>query len=871
MPTPLLSPLLLPSFNEPIDARTNDDNEPEHAVLSRLRTRHYGPTDSHPRTGTAAMRVKAAADETWRQHLRGQAPAIRPGSIVAPQTLYTGSWELEVPYPTDENVDNAMGCYGLGAKREVSRQRRRGQYKLTKGRKVQRNTTSQEHESEVSEGWRPSHSPPLHAPTPLRLIAPPSTLESNLSRESTPAFRYITHPVGVQPPMDTSSMEVVGTSADSGDRVLRYNICTGQPGNRRPDTPNLPCKLLEKPPALIATNEGRHSPTSEIPFLPYPDMPMLPRLWDKEAPQPEWEKPLAGVMDVPLERLRPGGLHLTNHLITSAPYVFSMFQTSESAEEPARKVLKGMAEPDVLSCGVGEKEEAKKIAPPSIGLAKPSPAQPEMPVYGSGKRGPIVTRDYFSSSPSNAATESSDSSQDIFSPQTPFRTSVPTFVPSRDPRKTLRQILWKPQTRPEVCSAASTLDKLLTADIQNHKENTDNSSSAGSPPPLESVMNSSESGEEDPSQNNFAIDDSSSEAENRETGGEIEVEVREVHQTLSALRHRPPTPFSDENLQGLAWVKIYRELQDAQTALDTEKDREDAIVLRPLWDALHVINGQLQTFVDKVAMSTGDMVDADAVEHLTQSVSGQWKDARTRVSSELDSTPEPVDPNEQAIATNQILDMISSPAGEGKRKIRDEPHAPYFGLPKHQLTGDALRHHMVYRTSVQVEWMRRKSEMEAIADLDFTRSNTFAVHAMLQLAGDGISILLICMMTRTLRRPTCTETSTCGCGSFTRPIDAKDTRRFRETVVLRHVLYNGLFDEEIARQKAARIRAAADATATYCKARASFNFSFLPKAANDPWGVEIQGAIRKTRSDNGDKKLGNSFHHSHGDHRVVRN
>jgi hypothetical protein len=683
--------------------------------------------------------------------------------------------------------------------------------------------------------------------------------------------------------MDTSSMEVVGTSADSGDRVLRYNIRTGQPGNRRPDTPNLPCKLLEKPPALIATNEGRHSPTSEIPFLPYPDMPMLPRLWDKEAPQPEWEKPLAGVMDVPLERLRPGGLHLTNHLITSAPYVFSMFQTSESAEEPARKVLKGMAEPDVLSCEVGEKEEAKTIAPPSIGLAKPSPAQPEMPVYGSGKRGPIVTRDYFSSSPSNAATESSDSSQDIFSPQTPFRTSVPTFVPSRDPRKTLRQILWKPQTRPEVCSAASTLDKLLTTDIQNHKENTDNSSSAGSPPPLESVMNSSESGEEDPSQNNFAIDDSSSEAENRETGGEIEVEVREVHQTLSALRHRPPTPFSDENLQGLAWVKIYRELQDAQTALDTEKDREDAIVLRPLWDALHVINGQLQTFVDKVAMSTGDMVDADAVEHLTQSVSGQWKDARTRVSSELDSTPEPVDPNEQAIATNQILDMISSPAGEGKRKIRDEPHAPYFGLPKHQLTGDALRHHMVYRTSVQVEWMRRKSEMEAIADLRLytlehirrARNATTSRRWYLDIADlhddeDAPPPYLyrdeymwLRLLHAAYRRKGHTEVSD--------TIDRILRYRFRETVVLRHVLYNGLFDEEIARQKAARIRAAADATATYRKARASFNFSFLPKAANDPWGVEIQGAIRKTRSDNGDKKLDSSFHHSHGDHRVVRN
>jgi uncharacterized protein YaiE (UPF0345 family) len=68
-------------FPETADDRTSHEGKPTYGVLSRARTRYCSPTNMHPRVGTAAVRVKAAADDSWRQHLQGNAPAIRPGSL----------------------------------------------------------------------------------------------------------------------------------------------------------------------------------------------------------------------------------------------------------------------------------------------------------------------------------------------------------------------------------------------------------------------------------------------------------------------------------------------------------------------------------------------------------------------------------------------------------------------------------------------------------------------------------------------------------------------------------------------------------------------------------------------------------------------
>ncbi|KAJ7664354.1 hypothetical protein DFH06DRAFT_1323914 [Mycena polygramma] len=134
---PSNQPPLLPLAPRPCD------------VLSRARRHYFGHVDVQPHGGTAHDRVRAATNSQWRQHRCGQEPEVRPGSVVSPQTMYTGvetrpngqevhhavllnarmlvhnpatappddqPWELEIP----ANVHA-----------EVGRQRRPGQYQLS--------------------------------------------------------------------------------------------------------------------------------------------------------------------------------------------------------------------------------------------------------------------------------------------------------------------------------------------------------------------------------------------------------------------------------------------------------------------------------------------------------------------------------------------------------------------------------------------------------------------------------------------------------------------------------------------------------------------------------------------------------------------
>jgi hypothetical protein len=276
--TPLVSPLI------PLPA----------GILDRTRKGSFGPEDSHPREGNVFNRVRTLSDQLWVKHRRGEELAVRPGSVVSPQTIYTGrerrangqetyhavlmntrllihnpvtgepgainghasvqlhaapsnkcDWNLEVPYVSDLQIQNELTKYGTGVHKEVSRQRRRGQYKLTVARRVVQ-VESSDDESVASEGWRPSL--PFAATFPASLSGPET------SRMVPPASGYVTHPTGLLPPFDTSNMREVGRTL-SGDHVLRFpepaaDGISVDSVAARPGTPRLPWQLLYEPPAL---------------------------------------------------------------------------------------------------------------------------------------------------------------------------------------------------------------------------------------------------------------------------------------------------------------------------------------------------------------------------------------------------------------------------------------------------------------------------------------------------------------------------------------------------------------------------------------------------------------------------------------------
>ncbi|KAJ6503467.1 hypothetical protein C8R47DRAFT_1210714 [Mycena vitilis] len=114
-------------------------------VLSRDRSHYFGRVDVQPHGGNALARVRAAANSQWAEHRRGQELEVRPGSVVSPQTLYTGvetrpngqevhhaiflnapplgdqPWEFEVPYSSASQIQTAMSSYSPAVQAEIER------------------------------------------------------------------------------------------------------------------------------------------------------------------------------------------------------------------------------------------------------------------------------------------------------------------------------------------------------------------------------------------------------------------------------------------------------------------------------------------------------------------------------------------------------------------------------------------------------------------------------------------------------------------------------------------------------------------------------------------------------------------------------
>ncbi|KAJ7680745.1 hypothetical protein DFH06DRAFT_1315485 [Mycena polygramma] len=157
-------------------------------VLDRRRTHYFGAETRLPHAGTTLTRIRAASNIPWKQHRQGQPPEVRPGSVVAPQTLYTGhetrpngqelfhatflnarmliqnpltghpgmvnghvlatlvaapadettTWPFEIPYPSHSTLRTALPNMSRAIHNELGQQRMRGQHQLNVDRSITR-------------------------------------------------------------------------------------------------------------------------------------------------------------------------------------------------------------------------------------------------------------------------------------------------------------------------------------------------------------------------------------------------------------------------------------------------------------------------------------------------------------------------------------------------------------------------------------------------------------------------------------------------------------------------------------------------------------------------------------------------------------
>ncbi|KAJ6466746.1 hypothetical protein C8R47DRAFT_1223938 [Mycena vitilis] len=319
----------------------------------------------------------------WVQHRKGNELTVRPGSVVAPQTLYTGNetrpngqevqhaiflnarmlvhnpatgepgmrnghvvahlylaptadkpWDLEVPYPSAAQVQTALTTYGPSVHKEVERIDSPASESLP--------ASPSPTPVPASESQLPIFFPsppslelkrfPVHQPTPRR----PSTAK-------TESYRFLTYPPGMAPkPVNSPLIDPGLIDGDTGHEVLLLPASSNPThlAASRPGTPGLPRRMFETRPERLAPNPKRVN--SDVSMEDAPPR-KTRRCLDKadmavcEPPSQRWPTSNVRAEKAQYEELRRA---LAKKLVIPDPplCVFSMFEsrTLEEAEHTPR-------------------------------------------------------------------------------------------------------------------------------------------------------------------------------------------------------------------------------------------------------------------------------------------------------------------------------------------------------------------------------------------------------------------------------------------------------------------------------------------------------------------------------------------------------
>ncbi|KAJ7930584.1 hypothetical protein B0H13DRAFT_1858708 [Mycena leptocephala] len=648
--TPLVSPLT------PLPAE----------VLDRARKGTFGPEDPHPKEGTVIRRVQAATDELWVKHRKGVDLIARPGSIVSPQTLYTGkerrgngqdvyhaillnarllihnpdtgepgainghagiqfyaapvnnrAWGMEVPYASDAQLDLALAKYGIGVHREVDQ--------------------DSSNESSVSEGWRPK--PAIESPVPRRAE------------------------LGEQAVLDVADFfcSELGCTEDTEQRIADEAALYAP--EEVGESTRLPWAIRLGPVSLPTT------------WTPAEDA------WTPSNPKPleRWEH-----ADGHIERVhysprtcnwvRPPNADLLPKL------VFSSFNATETDEPTSPQALVAIGNnDDSISSSSSEEEEGEidDHALPHDPRLRSQADEIPLPVLGSLRRGALITRDKYSSSPSVAPSEST--------------ADCSVYDRSLDAN--------------DLATSANRLaeaERIISAAI--HSEFFDlPPATSSSPDPLFQFDPDSDSLPE-------LVDASSSEStgssdlDRLDLDGMVEVCSVDCIDAINHIRQIAPSSDLDPHqrssaqFQLLAWGRQQEEIKERL------RNGENNQALFPLRQALDMMNRLLDGLVDRAEM-TDHRGDGNCGGGAKES-----DNATTIMNAE------------------QTLDLVAPRSGEGKRKIRDESVVAITrdGKRLRRMNGEAWGRGIAWRVALQAEVARLRVYLGPLVDLRFRDARVIA-------------------------------------------------------------------------------------------------------------------------------------------------
>ncbi|KAJ7645994.1 hypothetical protein DFH06DRAFT_1136149 [Mycena polygramma] len=500
------------------------------------------------------------------------------------------------------------------------------------------------------------------------------------------SLRFLLHPVDQPPSCDTSTMVRLGNAADNGDNVLVVD------GGPRVDTPHLPLRLFNSPPALMPiaeeemdiVNDGGEemegvegTPTprlapSDAPAVtmpakgapaqplqgalvfgafmsPAPASPTLSTAATHGSPPPDTyseeedakssrvpparpstatassneqvESNTAGLAALELDTPRPAALALAApslgnaHSSAASPVVDKVLATT-----PATLLAKRSPSPidfddaEFVSSSGSEEGEIKEEKN-SPGMPPPSrAARVAIPELGNGKRGPVVTRERFSSSPSF---ESQPSKRRVVVDLDEREEGIPLR---------LRKLCVQPRTRPDeapvrdgpnswvnVSAVRTTLprqDSRKKARVLSSSEEDSDSSI----PALVSPNSDSEESNDSESYDSFSSTRDVPITNDRGSGRPLSQEndtvlptgfrVRELAYILDRVTVAPPAPEVDDNARGILLAQAIRRVVDHNTTNRARRVAEDDHTGQPIRDGFEVSLTHARLVLDQAEMAT---------------------------------------------------------------------------------------------------------------------------------------------------------------------------------------------------------------------------------------------------------------------------
>ncbi|KAJ7260675.1 hypothetical protein C8J57DRAFT_1514609 [Mycena rebaudengoi] len=405
----------LPTFSSSTPMQSEYDTQSqevppgEYQVLNRARSHEYGPRDLCAFDGEHPRIVQLVADHMWLLHRGGVDLSVRPGFAASPQLVYLGRdelngqewhhgvmlnmrllihnpdsglpgvqnghlkfvfsaapvdnakvWDVEVPYVPEDRIKGILQQYPEPAEAALEPENEHilGELRFGGDSADQRQRTLDDDRHAVA----PAHKPASRV-TPS---------------EAPPCYNYITHPLYAIPPFNTEAMQPMGLS-DGGDVVLRFDaVSRGVQSLPRVDTPRPPTVLLHECPPMARKPSLAETETDGV----------AKRNTDREDD---------------IQCLSEAGW--TRYDGTLSFGQFSIDDVSSSNDDWIRPSASLLAELQAEHERMIEEEEVligkRPATPPPVNYRSEAAELP-VPTFN-GHRGPVVDREIWSSSASEAS------------------------------------------------------------------------------------------------------------------------------------------------------------------------------------------------------------------------------------------------------------------------------------------------------------------------------------------------------------------------------------------------------------------------------------------------------------------------------------